>query len=207
VKRARGFLLAFLLAARLDALQAPAVEATREGVVLTRLPSLLNDKEVRRHLDTGLTTSFVFQARTLGADTSNKGGSRVDIRFEPWDEVYIVSRVDANGRAARTTFPSFRHLDEWWRDARLAVLRPPARASSRVEIRLRVIPFSQTEQLETQRWFSQALSGEAPGSAGAVSGESESFGQFLNLLIATSIGRPALLEYEWKLTLPPGKKR
>ncbi|MFP5286819.1 MAG: hypothetical protein ACLGI9_13850, partial [Thermoanaerobaculia bacterium] len=160
MKRACGFLLAFLLAARLDAVQAPAVETAREGVVLTRLPSLLNDKEVRKHLGTGLTTSFVFEARALGTSVPVKGGARVDIRYELWDEVYIVSRVDANGRAARTTFPSFRHLDEWWRDARLAVLRSPLQASSRIEIRLRVIPFSQTEQLETQRWFSQALSGE-----------------------------------------------
>jgi hypothetical protein len=201
------WLLLLLLSIRLDALQAPAVEAAREGVVLTRLPSILTDKEVRKHLGTGLTTSFVFETRALGTGAPVKGGARVDIRYELWDEVYIVSRVDANGRAARTTFPSFGHLDQWWRDARLAVLRPPAPANARIEIRLRVIPFSQTEQLETQRWFSQALSGEASGSAGAASGESESFGQFLNLLIATSIGRPALLEYEWNLTIPPGKKR
>jgi hypothetical protein len=200
-------LFALLLAVRLDALQTPAVEAAREGVVLTRLPPLLNDGEIREQIGTGLTTSFVFDARALGTNPPARGGARVDVRYELWDEVYIVSRVDANGRAARTTFPSFRHLDEWWREARLAVLRPPAPGNARIEIRLRVIPFSQTEQLETQRWFSQALSGEASGSAGAVSGQSESLGQFLNLLIATSIGRPALLEYDWKLTLPAGKKR
>jgi hypothetical protein len=30
----------------------------------------------------------------------------------------------------------------------------------------------------------------------------EPTGDFFNLLLATSIGRPALLEYEWKLSVP-----
>jgi hypothetical protein len=78
-------------------------------------------------------------------------------------------------------------------------------------VTLKVIPFSQAEQLDTQRWFSQALSAEKSGSAGAVSDavedQPESFSQVINLLMATSIGRPALLEYSWKLAVPQGKKR
>ena len=88
--------------------------------------------------------------------------------------------------------------------------RPPRQLAS-VEVQLRVIPFSQAEQLETQRWFSQALSAEKSGSAGAVSeaveDQPESFGQVINLLMAASIGRPALLEYSWRLPIPPGKKK
>jgi hypothetical protein len=136
----------------------------------------------------------------------------VDIRYELWDEVYIVTRIDAAGRAARVTLPSFQSLADWWRDARLVVLRPAAAAAARnVQVRLRVIPFSQAEQLDAQRWFSQALSAEKSGSAGAVSeaveNQPESFSQVLNLLMATSIGRPALLEYEWKLAIPPGRTK
>ncbi len=87
----------------------------------------------------------------------------------------------------------------------------------RVEVRLRIIPFSQSEQRDTQRWFTQALSGEKSGSAGAVSDavqdQPESFSQVINLLMATSIGRPALLEDVWKLNVtaapaaPAGRKR
>lgn len=196
-----------LLAARAGALQGPAVEASREGLVLTRLPSVLAVQEIREQLGTGLTTSFVFEARAEGPQGKTRGGARVDVRYELWDEVYIVSRIDASGRAARTTFPSFERLGEWWRDARLVVVRPPAAASARsVEVRLRVIPFSQAEQLETQRWFSEALSAERSGSAGAVSGDL-SFSQMLNLLIASSIGRAPLLDEEWDLPVGSGKKR
>lgn len=199
--------LLMLLAVRLGALQGPAVEASREGIVLTRLPPVLTAPEVRRQLGTGLTTSFLFEARSEGAQGKARGGARVDVRYELWDEIYIVSRIDASGRAVRATFPSFERLGEWWRDARLVVIRPPVPASAKaVEVRLRVLPFSQAEQLETQRWFSEALSAEKSGSAGAVT-ENPSLSQMLNLLISTSIGRAPLLDFEWKLPIPSEKNR
>ena len=200
----RWALLLLLLATRLGAAQAPAIETAREGLILSRLPAVLNEAEVREQLKTGLTTSFVFETTSRDArGAKTKGGARVDVRFEPWDEVYIVTRVDASGRAQKATLTSFEKLGEWWREARLVVIRPPAAGrAAGIQVRLRVIPFSQSEQLEAQRWFSQALSAEKSGSAGAVSeaveDQPESLNQVLGLLMATSIGRPALLEYQWK---------
>ncbi|HEY9419833.1 MAG TPA: hypothetical protein VIW92_00315 [Thermoanaerobaculia bacterium] len=198
-----------LLALPLEAAQAPALEVTREGVVLTRLPLVLTEPEIRKQLDTGLTTSFVFQATAKGGGARTQGAARVDVRRELWDEIYLVSRIDASGKAQRITFPSFERLSEWWRDSRVVVLRSPVSGSARsIEVRLKIIPFSQSEQLDAQRWFSQLLSAEKSGSAGAVSDavedQPESFSQILNLLMATSIGRHALLEYEWKLAIPIG---
>ena len=208
-----ALLLLLLAAAPLGAVQAPAIEGAREGVVLSRLPPIFGEEEVRKQLATGLTTSFAFEAsgRTVGGGKT-KGAARVDVRYDLWDEVYIVTRIDATGRASRVTLPSFERLGEWWRDARLVLIRGPAAAGlASVEVALRVIPFSQAEQLDTQRWFSQALSAEKSGSAGAVSeaveDQPESFGQVINLLMATSIGRPALLEYSWRLPVPAGKKK
>ena len=190
---------------------APALEAARDGVALSRLPPILGDEEVRKQLGTGLTTSFAFEATARGEAGKLKGAARVDVRYDLWDEIYIVTRIDASGHAARVTLPSFERLAEWWRDARLILIRGPAAGAATVDVRLKVIPFSQAEQLETQRWFSQALSAEKSGSAGAVSDavedQPESFSQVINLLMATSIGRPALLEYAWKLAVPQGKKR
>jgi hypothetical protein len=192
-------------------LPAPALEAAREGITLSRLPPILGEEEVRKQLGTGLTTSFAFEATARGAAGKVRGAARVDVRYDLWDEVYIVTRVDASGRATRVTLPSFERLAEWWRDARLVLIRGTAAGVAAVEVTLKVIPFSQAEQLDTQRWFSQALSAEKSGSAGAVSDavedQPESFSQVINLLMATSIGRPALLEYSWKLAVPQGKKR
>jgi len=190
---------------------APALEAAREGLTLYHLPPILGEEEVRKQLGTGLTTSFAFEATARGtAGGKVKGAARVDVRYDLWDEIYVVTRIDASGRASRVTLPSFERLAEWWRDARLVLVRGPAPGSA-VDVRLKVIPFSQAEQLDTQRWFSQALSAEKSGSAGAVSDavedQPESFSQVINLLMATSIGRPALLEYAWKLPVSQGKKR
>jgi hypothetical protein len=209
----RWALLVLLLPLRLEAIQAPALDAVRDGLELSHLPPVLGEAEVRKQLGTGLTTSLVFEATAKGtANGKLRGAARVDVRYELWDEIYIVTRIDATGRAVRTTLPSFERLAQWWREARLVVIRGPAAGSARsVEIRLRVIPFSQAEQLDAQRWFSQALSAEKSGSAGAVSeaveDQPESFSQVINLLLATSIGRPALLEYQWTLVPPWGKKR
>jgi hypothetical protein len=200
--RGAAVLLGLLLAARLDAVAAPALEmGAGNGVVLTRLPSVLRQEEVHRHLDTGLTTTLAFEVRTTGG-TRTRGGARIDIRYELWDEVWLVTRADTSGRTQRTSFASFEQLEAWWRDLRLEVL--PARSpAGPAELRLRVIPFSQSEQLDAQRWFSRSLTGEPAGSAEAVSGVvAEPTGDLFNLLLATSIGRPALLEYEWKLSVP-----
>jgi hypothetical protein len=203
-------LLLSLLAARLGAVVPPAVETAREGLVLTRLPPILTEEEVKKQLGTGLTTSFLFEVKAQGDAGKSKGGARVDVRYDLWDEIYIVTRIDVTGRAVRTNLPSFERLGEWWREARLVVVRPPAAATARsVEVRLSVIPFSQAEQLDAQRWFSQSLSAEKTGSAGAVSdaveNQPESFSQVLNLLMATSIGRAPLLELQWNLLIAGGR--
>ena len=209
---ARWALLLLAVAARLEAVQPPAVEAARDGLALSRLPPILAEEEVRKQLGTGLTTSFAFAVTARGAGGKVQGAARVDVRYDLWDEVYIVTRLDASGRAVRTTLPPFERLSEWWREARLVAIRPPAAGAARtVTVNLRVIPFSQAEQLDAQRWFSQALSAEKSGSAGAVSDavedQPESFSQVINLLLATSIGRPALLEYQWNIALPQGRKK
>ncbi len=205
-----ALLLFLLAAARLGAVAPPAVEMAREGLVLTRLPAILAEEEVKKQLGTGLTTSFLFEVKAQSDAGKLKGGARVDVRYDLWDEIYIVTRIDATGRAVRTTLPSFERLGEWWRETRLIVLRPPAAATARsAEVRLSVIPFSQAEQLDAQRWFSQSLSAEKSGSAGAVSDavedQPESFSQVLNLLMATSIGRTPLLELQWNLLIAGGR--
>ena len=207
--------LLLLFAPRLHA-QAPRLEpGAGDWAVLTSLPPLLGREEIRKQLGTGLTTTLAFHVRATGGGRERvEGGARVDIRYELWDEVYLVNRVDATGKATRARFPSFDRLAEWWREARFDVARLPHPAGSppwKVEVRLRVIPFSQSEQLQAQRWLSESLAVEETGSAGAVAEALEeqpaTFSQILNLLMATSLQRTALLESEWNLTFPSGKER
>ena len=205
MRRALFAFLAVLLLAVPAAAAGPALERSAEAVTLTRLPPLLRSGEVRRHLETGLTTTLAFEVRLTGGGRV-RGGARIDIRYELWDEIWLVTRADTLGRTQRARFPSFEQLETWWRDLRLDVLAPRTPAGP-AEVRLRVIPFSQSEQLDAQRWFSRSLAAESADSAGAVSGLlEEPSGDLFNLLLATSIGRPALKEYEWKLTVPGGRR-
>lgn len=206
-------LLSFLGAAPLRA-AGPSLQPEGGWVVLAGLPSLLQQGDVRKQLDSGLTATLAFEVRTTGASPQKlRGGARVDIRYELWDEVYLVTRLDASGRRERLRFDSFDKLGLWWRDARLPVLPlPRAPGPWQAEVRLRVIPFSQAEQRETQRWLTESMAGDADGgSAGAVSQALEdrpvSFSQVLQLLMATSIGRPALYEQEWTLRFATGGAR
>jgi hypothetical protein len=184
------------------------------GVALTGLPDLFGRSEIRAQLGTGLTTTVVLEVRAAGArGARSKGGARVDIRYELWDEVYLITRIDGSGKVARATLPSLEKLAEWWRDQQIVVLGAPGLAAAerpwRADVWLRVLPFSQAEQRDAQRWLSQVLTegGSAGAAAEASEDRSSSFGQVLQTLLATSISRPPILEVAWKLSFPPEKRR
>ncbi len=213
-RRPGSFLLLLALAAA-PAFGAggPALQVEGAWVALAGLPPVLERADVRKQLDSGLTSTLAFEVRTIGSSPARmQGGARIDIRYELWDEIYLVNRLDAAGRREPLRFRSFEQLARWWREARLAVLPlPRGTALWQAEVRLRVLPFSQAEQRETQRWLSESMAGEDEGGAGAVSQVLEdrpgSFSQVLQLLVATSIGRPALFEQVWRLDVRVEGKR
>ena len=95
------------------------------GVVLSGLPPILVEEEVRRHLTTGLTTTFLFrlepQAQLAPA------GARIEVRYELWDEVFHVTALTADGRLEQMVMSSLDELDSWWRKVGLLVLQDEAR--------------------------------------------------------------------------------
>lgn len=214
----RRVLLAMYLGAGLGAgLAAPSVLVAASGpywsvgrdgrLLVSGLPDVLSRPEVRPHLTTGLTTTFAVRV-TASDETGKKvkGEGRVDVRWELWDEVFLTSAVGSAGRVKPESLPSFDRLVAWWRGLEIpaaAGLAPGARWQVKVE--LSVIPFSRSEQRDTQRWFSDTL-GEGGGPA-ARARPSETPGQeiergselngLLDLLIVTSIKRPNLATYVW----------
>lgn len=192
--------------------QRPAFTVQRDGLlVVSDLPQVLNRPEVKGHLTTGLTTSFVL--RVTAVDPSGRklrGAGRVDVRYEPWDEVFLTHRLGADRKNLRETVASYDRLLSWWQGLSMPVLAsagggPPSSAWD-VRIDVDVIPFSQSEQRDTQRWFSDSVGGTPPapsssGSGGEVTPAGErSLGGVLDLLIATSIKRRSLVTYTWKAT-------
>jgi hypothetical protein len=200
------FLMVVGLPAVLEAASGPFWSVGRDGnLVVSGLPDVLSRPEVRPHLSTGLTTTFLVRV-TASDETGRKvkGAGRADVRWELWDEVFLTAALGAAGRARTESLPSFERLVAWWRGLELPVaagLSPGGRWQVKVEVS--VVPFSRSEQRDTQRWVSDTL-GESPRPAprGGTSETPEvdqgtGFNGLLDLLIVTSIKRPNLATYTW----------
>ncbi len=215
----RALLLFLLCASSLSAqspqltLQSPSGDGP-DRWILQRLPQVLDDVEVREHLDTGLTTSFVFRL-TWRSDGGAKveGGARAQVRYELWDELYEVAVLDGTGQLRSRRLDSFEALLSWWKEQSIALLESDGAASSELRsvrgtdtarVTLDVVPFSQAEQRDAQRWFSESLEKSARSNteevARSVDEQPEKLSRVLGLLMATSIQRRALVTYRWNVT-------
>ncbi|HEX2225309.1 MAG TPA: hypothetical protein VHN15_14005 [Thermoanaerobaculia bacterium] len=208
-----------------DAAQAPAFRFDRAGLlVVADLPQILPRPEVKPHLSTGLTTSFVLRVTAVdGNGRKLTGAGQVDIRYEPWDEVYLTRRVGADRLVRKETVASYEGLLTWWRSLEVPVLASgatgvvggPSLAAWNVRVEVEVIPFSRSEQREAQRWISDSLEGGGRPPAGERPGRDETAGAageegldgVLDLLLATSIKRRSLVSYSWKAAYRPGPER
>ena len=207
------FLALGLAAPALRAASRPAVALGKDRLLMvSALPGLLAEPSVKPHLSTGLTTSLVVEVTASdGRGGKARGGGKVDIRYELWDEVFLVTRTDATGRGRRESLPSFERLEEWWRRLEIAALSTAGLdpgGSWDVKVRVSVIPFSQSEQREAQRWFSdsigQARREDAEASPGEAPAESpDRLSEALDLLIATSIKRQSIVTYAWTVPFRP----
>lgn len=193
------FVLALALATAL-AQDAPSLIREGEQVLLVDLPAVLGERAVAEQLQSGLTTSLVF--RVTGPRTAGdraEGGARVEIRFEPWDQVYHVGVLTLGDGSRREVLPSSEALAAWWRQLRLPVLR--AAGGGQARVRLDVVPFSAAEQRDAQRWFARTLEHAGEPGAESIGEEAGSVARLFNLLLATSIQRRTLATYRWSAPL------
>ena len=196
-------LLASVFASVLEAAEIPRIELDSDQLVLTDLPPILDEKEVKEHLMTGLTTSVHFRP-----DGKTAGGALVEIRYDLWDEVFHVAALGFGSRAVRAELSSLEDLRQWWRQLRLRILdgsRLGESWPSRLKVTARVVPFSQSEEADTQRWFSESIgrrsgTGELGRSAEK---EPETLRRTFNLLLATAIRRRPLVSFSWNVSVPP----
>lgn len=188
---------------------APALERTVSGELSIGLPtSVLRDPEVARQLRSGLTTGFLLSVHVRdGARRRAEGVARVEVRYELWDEVYLA-RAFAPTLGAAEPFPSVDQLATWWEGLRLPILTDrdlDERSDWDVELRLDVLPFSAAEQSDAQRWFSDAIASRRSTANDVAEAEGESgerLGALLDLVMATSIQRRAVVSFEWSASLP-----
>lgn len=206
-----------LLPAALSAVAAaegadPALERGAGGWVrLAALPPVLDRPAVREQLASGLTTSFVLELREPGLLARTVGAARVDVRYELWDEVYLVAAAGADGTVRHLRFADLAALAAWWRRPELVLAPAAVSAGERRphRLRLRVIPFSASEQRDAQAWLTESLADPRGGAAEETDDAAEEAGRPLDhlfrVLLATSIARGTLLEEEWEVGLPAAR--
>jgi hypothetical protein len=178
-----------LLLAALARAQQPQLGFTVQpgGVVAATLPaSILQDASVRKQLRSGLTTTFLFVTRQR--DTRLLSGARIEIRYDLWDEVWIVQKVEHDRKSERQRLTSLEALEKWWRTP----LRMMATKASRValQIDLSVLPFSAAEEADARQWITKSGGVGTSSDAGLV-----------DALIGTTISARPLTSYRWNVEL------
>jgi hypothetical protein len=183
--RARAALLLLALAGAAAGQQHRPNVLLRGDRVLVALPdSILKDRNVRSRLESALTTTFILKARLSGA--SNSSVARIEIRYDLWDEVYRVKRIEAPNHIVEQQIAGNALLAQWWRTpievARLAGDR------GTIEIELTVLPFSAAEESDARQWLSKS------GGAGEPSSDSTGV---VDVLIGTTLSARPIVSYHW----------
>jgi hypothetical protein len=146
--------------------------------------SVLSDGEVHQQLASGLTTTFVLAAQQRGGE--GHSAVHIEIRFDLWDEVWLVRRVEFDGKEERQRLASLQSLERWWSTP----IRLFAARADRVtlNVTLTVLPFSLAEGEDARAWIAK--------SAGVSSAEPRS-SPFVAALIGTTLNARPIRSYRW----------
>jgi hypothetical protein len=198
----RATMIAALLA--LAASHVPQKRATilRSGEIAITLPErLIRSSEVKKQLTSGLTTVFIVAVTAKDSEGSARGGARIDVRLDLWEETYLVTMIGPNGEAQKLSLRSAEALEQWWSENALVVTSPNKwDRSVSVDVKLKMLPFSSKEQSDTQRWLSRTLSGSGGGSGERTPAQSA---EILRIIVETSVRRRPLLEESWTVKAEP----
>jgi hypothetical protein len=158
------------------------------GIVAAALPpSVLQDRGVKKQLGSGLTTTFLVAVRQR--DSGSLTAARMEVRYDLWDEVWLVKRVEFDGKSDRQRIASLEALEKWWRTP----VRLFASDADRVplQVELNVLPFSAAEEDDARAWISKS------GGVGTASGG----GGLVDALIGTTISAKPIISFRWNVDL------
>lgn len=181
-------LAGLLLLAALSAQAQRPTFTVQSGAVAASLPaSVLQDKSVRKQLGSGLTTTFILSARQR--ETGDITAARMEVRYDLWDEVWLVKRVEFDGKTDRQRIASAEALEKWWRaPVRLFTSSAPRVA---LQVELSVLPFSAAEEDDARAWITKSGGvGTAAGGSGLV-----------DALIGTTISARPITSFRWNVDL------
>lgn len=176
----------------------PRAFAGSGGEIDIILPaSVLHTPGVRKQLVSGLTTVFVASFEEKGI----RGGARVEVRYELWDEMFLVAVIDGDGKRREAVLPSYERLVDWWCRTQLRMVTHPSAVLTVLHLKLEAVPFSAGEQADAQRWLRQSIGEhETPGVAGPRPSR-QTPGGLLDVIIGTSVQRRPILAVRWTVSV------
>jgi len=157
----------------------------------------LDDPLVSKNLKSGLTTTVECLAEFSDSDQEcPAGGASIFIRYELWDEVFLLEYWDHAGRHQQVQLDSVQAIQVWLLRTtfQLVKLKGSCWQDEAVRVTIKVLPFSQREQQRAQKWMSRTIAAQQ-----SKPGSNQSNKQVMDLIIGTSVKRPALLEFSWEL--------
>ena len=181
VRRAAVVAFVVMLAAVVRGQHRPVFGTQAGGVVTATLPvSILHAPQVRKQLASGLTTTFVVAARQRDRLT----GARIEIRFDLWDEVWHVRRVEQDRREERQKLPSMEALETWWHMP--VRIFTTADNAIPLQVELSVLPFSASEEEDARQWIAKGGGAARPAGEGLV-----------DVLIGTTLAAKPIIRWRW----------
>lgn len=152
------------------------------GAVLP--PALLQERDVAKQLASGLTTTFVLVAQQR--DAKRRGAAQIEVRFDLWEEVWLVRRIEFDGKEERQRLASREALEKWWSSP----VRLFAASGARVflNVTFSVLPFSAAEEEDVRQWISKS------GGVTDASGSSP----LVAALIGTTLAAKPIRSYRWQ---------
>jgi hypothetical protein len=198
-------LLSPLVAAVLLLAPAAAAEprvAFEKGLLVGTMGPEIVSKDVATKLRSGLTTTFVVNLKgqlTPGREDVN-ASARVEIRYDLWDEVYVLIHQRPDGSTANDLLRSDEELAAWWTMRPVISILAPAATGFTGDLELRILPFSYREERDARGWVSRALGLQAAGPRTTSSPpEERAQSSVIDVLIATSIRAKPLAVHRWRI--------
>ena len=177
----RGTLFALALLVAVSALAQRPSFGHSAGVVTATLPvSILDSAPVKKQLASGLTTTFLVAAR----QSQRILGARIEVRYDLWDDVWHVRRIDFDRKEDRQRLTSREALEKWWRTP--VRIFTAAATGVPLQVDLSVLPFSASEEEDARQWIAKGGGVATPSGEGIV-----------DVLIGTTLAAKPIIRWRW----------
>jgi hypothetical protein len=183
----RAWLAAAVILLQVAAAPEPPPTATMsDSAVRVVFPEhILRRAGVRKQLASALTTTFLVTARTRDIAEAK---SRIEVRFDLWDEVYLVRRIELGRVVEQRKLASMNELLQWWQTPMHVLDVRAPRAT--LDLRLTILPFSTAEEGDAREWLSKS---------GGVGTEQSPADGVVGAMIGTTIQARPIATYRWSI--------